>query len=178
MLLSIAVATSAVISASRSSARSGSGAPFGIATPTCPHASPSTTIAAPAAEPTPTLRAASPSSPAIDSATASIRIGRPVRSCSLSATRDGSSHAQLEPGGNGFGPCPHVPATVTLPSCSQRKICTSRGRSMTATSRATAASTSVDAAPVATSAARRRSDARSSSNVTEGARSELDTSRV
>ena len=135
-----------------------------------PHASPSTTIGAPAAEPTPTLRPASTGAPAMSSATSSIRIGWPVRMCSFIATSDGSSHGQLEPAGNGFGPSPQVPATVTLPSCSQRKIWTSRGRSSCATSRAMAANTSADAAPVATSTATRRSDACCSARaVTEGA---------
>ena len=54
------------------------------------------------------------------SSTSSIRTGRPVRMCSVIATSEGSSHGQLEPAGNGFGPSPHVPATVTLPSGSQR----------------------------------------------------------
>ena len=107
-------------SASRSSIWSGSGTPFAIATPMWPHPSPSTTTGTPAAEPTPTLTPASTGAPAIDSATSSIRTGWPVRRCSLIATSEGSSHGQLEPASNGFGPSPHVPATVTLPSRSQR----------------------------------------------------------
>jgi hypothetical protein len=101
VLLLIAVATSSANCASRSSIPSGSGEPSVIATPMCPHGSPSTTIGAPASE--------------------------------------GSSHSQLLPGGNGLGPSPHEPATVTLPSGSQRKICTSRGCRTRASSSATSA---------------------------------------
>ena len=146
-LLEIAVATSSVISASRSSTPSGSGVPFAISTLMWPQVSPSTTIGAPAAEPTPAPRPASTSVPAIDSATSSIRISSPARMRSFSASSEGSSHGQLEPAGNGFGPSPHVPTTVTLPSRSQRKIWTSRGRSICATSRAIAANTSADRRP-------------------------------
>ena len=81
-LLEIAVATRSVNSASRSSMRSGSGTPFAIATPMWPHASPSTTTGAPAAEPTPTLDARVHGRARDVSATSSIRTGWPVRMCS------------------------------------------------------------------------------------------------
>ena len=99
--------------------------------------------------------------------TSSIRIGSPARIRSAIATSEGSSHGQLEPAGNGFGPPPHVPTTVTLPSRSQRKICTISGRSISPTSRAIAANTSADRAPVATSTATRRSASCCSASVAE-----------
>ena len=130
-LLAIAVATSSVISASRSSTRSGSGAPVAIATlDVAPRLARRRRSGPRRPNRSPTLRPASTSAPASASATSSIRIGWPARMCSFIATSEGSSQGQLEPAWNGFGPSPHVPTTVTVPSRSHRKIWTSRGRSI------------------------------------------------
>src|SRR5262249_4370359 len=96
------------------------------------------------------------------------RTGRPARNSSATASSDASSHGQFEPAGNGFGSSPQVPAIVTLPSRSQRKIWTSRGLSVSPTSREIAANTSAEGAPIDTSVAILRSDACGSAPDTPG----------
>ena len=160
-LFARAVDTSSVNSASRSSIRSGSGA-SGDEVVITPQTRPSTMIGAPAALRYPPLRARVGIVPG-RSEYSSIRAGRPVRR--TSADIDGPSSGQREPTRSTSGPSPQAARTVTAVPSSSKRLTAAFERCRTwAASRATAANSSVDDAPLATSVATRRRAACSSTS--------------